>query len=99
MGQLITKRPFKNVTKGRSGVYKMYAAVGADVDLYAEGYGQGTKCPCAEIHVFGGGNLVVQRPDGTNVTLLSVPSGWVLPIEAGKLISAGTTATNILVLW
>lgn len=105
MSNFRTKRPMANITKDRSRYFRFYASLAADVDLFNDGpqfdaaSSSSTNVGTAEIHVFGGGNLVVQRLDGTNVTLASVPSGWVLPIEVGKLIFAGTTATNIMVLW
>lgn len=92
------KRPLKNITEKRSRFYIHYAAV-ANTDLYAVGPNDSEEVPCAEIHVYGAGDLVVTRVDGTNVTIAGIPAGAVLPIEAKALVAAGSTATNVLVLW
>jgi len=91
-------RPLKNITRGRAGFYRFYTTV-ANTDLYSQGPHSGEDIPCAEIHVFGAGDLVVTRPDGNNVTLVGLPAGAVLPIEAKALVASGSTATNLLVLW
>lgn len=96
---MLSKRPLSNITALRARHFKFYATVPADVDLYADGPMQDTTLPCAEIHVLGAGNLSLRTVAGATVTIVGIPAGWVLPVEASRLLTAGTTATNILVLW
>lgn len=91
-------RPLKNITKGRSRFFLFYATV-SNTDLYAVGPNDGSQVPPAEVHVLGGGDLAVTRVDGTTVTIIGIPAGAVLPIEIRALVAAGSTATNVLVLW
>lgn len=91
-------RPLKNITRGRSRFFRYYTTV-TNQDLYAQGPNDGEDVPPAEIHVYGAGDLVVTRVDGTNVTLAGLPAGTVLPIEIRALVASGSTATNVLVLW
>jgi len=98
-GGISRRRPQQNTTRGRSRHYKHYAVIGADVNLYTEGPQTNVELPCAEIRVWGAGDLVVQRVDGVSVTFAGLPAGAVLPIEAAKIIDAGTTAANISVFW
>lgn len=95
---ITTKRPMSNPTKLRGRHYVFYTSV-ANTNLYTAGPSTGTNIPCAEIHVFGAGDLVVTRVDGTNVTFTGLPAGAVLPVEAGALVASGSTATNVLVIW
>ncbi len=90
-------RALKNVTEKRSRHYRFYATV-SNTNLYTDGPNSDEEVPCAEIHVYGAGDLVVTRVDGTNVTM-SLAAGAVLPIEARALVASGSTATNVLVLW
>lgn len=103
MANLVTRRPLKNVTKDRSRHFKFYASVGADISMALVGSqfdgSTGSNMPCAEIHVLGAGNLAVRKVDGTTETIQGIPAGWVLPIEVTHILTAGTTATNILVLF
>ncbi len=49
--------------------------------------------------VGGAGNVaVILSVGGASVTFLNVPSGTLLPIQAVRVLSTGTTATNILAL-
>lgn len=79
-----------------------YAAVGADLDLQALDP-KGQKRLCRRIAANGPAfgvvaNLVVQRGDGTNVTM-TIVAGQTLEIQAKKIIAAGTTATNVSIYW
>ncbi len=47
----------------------------------------------------GGDGSVVASIGGTNVTFVGVVAGTVLPIQADRILSTGTTATNIVALW
>lgn len=48
------------------------------------------------VYVGGSGDLKVVMRGGQTVTFSQVPGGTVLPIEVDKVLSTGTTATNIL---
>ena len=51
------------------------------------------------VYVGGTGTLVVMRPGGANVSFVGVPAGAILPIRVRQIVSAGTTATNIVALF
>lgn len=55
--------------------------------------------PTRAIWVGGSGNLSVQFIDGTTGTLVGVFGGTLLPIRVNKILSSGTTATNLLGLY
>jgi len=83
-------------------------AFGADVDLLAIGpgtnppgaaSGAGGTRPSRRIRVGSAGNLVLKRPDGTNVTTTGLAAGEVLDVQAIAIVSAGTTITNCTVYW
>jgi hypothetical protein len=42
------------------------------------------------------GNVAVVTPAGTVVTFVGVPAGMILPVEAQRVNSTNTTATNIV---
>lgn len=44
------------------------------------------------------GNLAVQMADGQTITFANVPVG-IFPIQVDKVLSTGTTATNIIALY
>lgn len=44
------------------------------------------------------GNLAVQMADGETITFANVPVG-IFPIQVDKVLSTGTTATNIIALY
>lgn len=47
-----------------------------------------------------GGNLAVQMAnDSSSVTFVNVPSGVLLPFEVLKVLSTGTTASDIVVVY
>jgi hypothetical protein len=46
-----------------------------------------------------GGNIVVIAPNDTSATFLSVPAGTVLPVQAKRVNSTSTTATNLIALF
>jgi hypothetical protein len=51
------------------------------------------------LFVGGAGNVAVEMGSGDNVTFTGVPAGFILPIEVSKVLSTGTTATNIVALY
>lgn len=51
------------------------------------------------LYVGAGGDVTVQGGSGQSVLFKAVPTGAVLPIQAGKVMSTGTTATNIVALY
>jgi hypothetical protein len=49
------------------------------------------------LYVGGAGNVaVIPKGQSTSVTLVGVLAGSVLPIQVSKVLSTGTTATNIV---
>lgn len=48
------------------------------------------------LYVGTGGNMAVTTVEGNNVTFVGVQSGTVIPIQAQKVLSTGTTASNIV---
>lgn len=51
--------------------------------------------PTRAVWVGGAGDLAVRYFDQSTDTLKSVPAGTLLPIRVDKVLSTGTTATNI----
>ncbi len=58
-----------------------------------------TEFQCNAFYVGGTGNVAVVTIDGDSVTFNSVPAGAVIPVQCKKIMSTGTTATNIVRLW
>lgn len=55
---------------------------------------------CRGIYVGGAGNLNVQLEDGsTTVVFVGAVAGSVLPVRATKVLSASTTASNLVALY
>ncbi|MEI9950798.1 MAG: hypothetical protein WDO74_17915 [Pseudomonadota bacterium] len=54
--------------------------------------------PCRRIIVLTSGTLVFTGLDGVDVTTPSLPSGFVLDVQATAL-KAASTAQNVLVIW
>lgn len=52
--------------------------------------------PTRAIYVGGSGDLTVRGVCGLNVTFPAVPAGTIIPIAADRVLSTGTTATNIV---
>lgn len=50
------------------------------------------------LYVGGAGDVAVETPDGTTATFTAVPTGTILPVQAKKVLSTGTTATAIVAL-
>lgn len=72
--------------------------VGADdafsYSIYSPGNNNG-----ATLYVGGAGDLTVITMGGDQVTFTAAPAGAFLPIQVTRVLSTGTTATNILALW
>lgn len=51
------------------------------------------------IYVGGAGAVTVKTIKGTNLTFAAVPTGTQLAIRASRVLSTGTTATNLLGLY
>ena len=51
------------------------------------------------LYVGGAGDVAVTFNDGTALTLTGVLAGTLLPIQVQKVMSTGTTATNIVALY
>jgi hypothetical protein len=55
--------------------------------------------PCRQILVLGSGTLVVTGLDGTNVTIPAAGVPYTFNFQATGLVAAGSTATNVVVIW
>ena len=51
------------------------------------------------IYVGGAGDVVVVNPDDTTVTFVGVPAGTILPVQARRVNSTSTDATNMVGLY
>jgi hypothetical protein len=51
------------------------------------------------IYVGSAGSLALNLPDGTPVTFAAVPAGTTIPIRAGRVLAAGTSAGGIIAMW
>jgi hypothetical protein len=64
-----------------------------------------TIVSCRALFVGTGGNVAVHMlgnaasPGGTSVTFSNVPSGSILPVSCYRVLSTGTTASNIVALY
>lgn len=60
----------------------------------------GSDLPAASraIYIGGAGDLRVMSIAGDTVTFVGVPAGSVLPIRCSRVLSTGTTATNLVAL-
>lgn len=76
-----------------SPLYDHFSGPVTDRDLVALG-----GAVCRAIRVTTAGDLVVTRPDGTNVTL-PFASGETQTIQAKALVSSGSTAQGVTVYW
>jgi len=74
--------------------FKSYTSIDQNIDLIAEG-----GSTSSQIIVVGNGTLVVEDASGEVVALpdFGGPAVWVL--GAKKIVSSGTTASNIVVAW
>lgn len=52
--------------------------------------------PARSVYVGGAGNLAVEFVDGSQATFANVGAGTLLPFHVSKVLSTGTTATNIV---
>lgn len=74
--------------------YQTYAGAVADTDLVAEG-----KAPCRRIRAKVAGTLVVKRMSDNALVTLNFLAGEQQDVMASALVAAGTTVTDITVLW
>jgi hypothetical protein len=78
-------------------------------NIYASGpaYDAATVTPSDSTHlgnvrglfVGGAGNVAVTTAKGTTLTFTGVVAGTILPVMVAKVLSTGTTATNIAALY
>ncbi len=54
---------------------------------------------CQAIYIGVGGNMVVIRDDDTAVTFTGVVAGTIVPVQAKRINSTSTTATNMVALF
>ena len=55
--------------------------------------------PAAALYVGGAGSVTVITPNGQVATFANVPAGTTLRVRATRVMSTGTTATQIVALW
>ena len=51
------------------------------------------------IYIGGSGDVAVTMAGGGNVTFSTLAAGTILPVRVTKVLSTGTTATNIVALY
>ena len=51
------------------------------------------------IYVGGAGNVAVVTSGGDTITFTGVTAGTILPIRVEKILSTGTTATSMVIIW
>lgn len=51
------------------------------------------------LYVGGAGDVAVTFNDGSTATFVGVVSGFILPVQVSRVMSTGTTATNIVALF
>lgn len=51
---------------------------------------------CRGLYIGGAGAVAVTMRDGSSATLAAVPVGSFLPLRVTRVLSTGTTATNIV---
>jgi hypothetical protein len=51
------------------------------------------------LYIGGTGDVKIKTPGGTTVTFASVPSGFLLPMNAKIVYSTDTTATDIVAIY
>jgi hypothetical protein len=54
---------------------------------------------CRAIYVGVSGHIAVQGEDGTSVTFYNAAAGSILALQAKRVLSTGTTATNLVALY
>lgn len=88
---MATETPFStfDATKPASSAIAVTPSDGTDLTFVARALYVGTA-----------GNLVVRmNGDKNNVTFTNVGDSSLLPIRVDRVLSTGTTATNIVALW
>ncbi len=80
---------YKNASDPANGAATITPNNSTDLPIYTRG-----------IYVGVGGHITVDLTDtGTNIQFLSVPQGTILPVQAKRVYSTGTTATNLVALF
>jgi len=57
------------------------------------------KAPCRALYIGVGGDVEVHDSEGNAATYVGVLTGSILPVQAKRVLSTGTTATNIVALY
>jgi hypothetical protein len=78
----------ETIIRGGPGYCECVLAATLDTDLVSH----------RGIWIGGGGDIAVLDHDGHTVVLAGIATGTLLPLSAKRIVSAGTTATK-LVLW
>ena len=91
-----------SVPRNEIGPSKSYAFVdpsSVNYDIRANDP-SGQKRSCREILVLAAGTIQLTMTDGTTTTSTnSIAAGVSLPVEAVSIVAAGTSATEVLVMW
>lgn len=51
------------------------------------------------LYIGGAGDVKVRTSERVDLTFTAVPAGQILPIKVDRVLSSGTTATNIVALY
>jgi hypothetical protein len=83
---------FANFASGFGGPASSgFAVTKSDVTVFAQ--------PTRSLWIGGVGDVPVRMLDGTALTFTAVPAGTLLNVRVDKVMSAGTSATNIVGLY
>jgi len=77
----------------------IFAATAKVYTIYQASSQTGLGNPGANLYVGGAGNVSIVTIGGDTATFFGVPAGTTLPVQAIKLRSTSTSATNIVALW
>lgn len=83
---------FSSLATGIAGpASSAFAITKSDATVFAQ--------PTRGLWVGGTGDVAVRMLDQTTVTFVGVPAGVYLPVRVDKVLSTGTSATNIVGLY
>jgi len=81
-----------------AGICRVVADSSAGYDIVGNDP-KGDNRPCRELHVLGNAAMVIVDADGNSVTLPDAGQPWVFPVQAQSITAAGSSATNVIVIW
>lgn len=77
----------------------IFSGTGNAYQLYSMSAQAGIGNEGCYLYVGSAGNVAITTVGGDVVTFNNVPTGSILPIQVRRLMSTGTTATNLMALW